>query len=490
MADPRDHCLWFGAEPDAEQHDELIRRRIAVRKGDIAKPLAETRDARAVIISLETHEAALLDMIAETAPTFIDHGLRVDIVSPDDAATGRAQQRLAELSAAPGVQLHPAPPTWSLAEAIARHDAGSAPKIDLDIIVPGNREDLRPADRILFQRAFPHCRAITLVELGGGRSDARVFAVHLTVAVSNIGAWPQPAFAKIDRRDKIEREHANYRECAERFIPFGLRPNIETLVIGHGRGLLVGNFVDRSESLWELVRRDFAGQAITALLEETLGGWRDQGYSRDPVKGAVACAMREAGLWNPEQIKQQYVERALVKGIKLTPGDLWSLLSKLDQCYRTAPIHGDLHGENVRVRGASAILIDLASVTTGPLTADLAALETWLAFELPPDAPRDTYFDDEWETVVDRLYAPAAFRHPPGPSRPATPFGWIENVVRQIRTLGIAIQSCPSEYQTAVAVQLLRRCQWADGCAADRGRRATGYRIAAQLVDDLSGDTV
>jgi hypothetical protein len=58
-------------------------------------------------------------------------------------------------------------------------------------------------------------------------------------------------------------------------------------------------------------------------------------------------------------------------------------------------------------------------------------------------------------------------------------------VVRQIRTLGIAIQSCPSEYQTAVAVQLLRRCQWADGCAGDRGRRALGYRIAAGIVETV-----
>jgi hypothetical protein len=53
--------------------------------------------------------------------------------------------------------------------------------------------------------------------------------------------------------------------------------------------------------------------------------------------------------------------------------------------------------------------------------------------------------------------------------------------------MGIAIQSCATEYQSAVAVQLLRRCQWADGGPGDRGRRTVGYQIASKLVADLEG---
>ncbi|MET2829297.1 hypothetical protein [Mesorhizobium shangrilense] len=53
--------------------------------------------------------------------------------------------------------------------------------------------------------------------------------------------------------------------------------------------------------------------------------------------------------------------------------------------------------------------------------------------------------------------------------------------------MGIAIQSCANEYQTAIAVQLFRRCQWADGMSGDRGRRAMGYRIVATVVADLEG---
>jgi hypothetical protein len=488
MSDARREVLWFGAAPSAIQTREIENRRGIVRHCDAAPPPAMVASARAAVVSfVDGATSPLLALTDSLAAMLVDHGLRVDLMSPDDATTGSLQVRLGAVAALPGVRVHTAPAPAELAEAIARHDAGPVPRLDLKIFVAENREPLRKADEILFQRAFAHCSEITLVELAGGRSDARVFAVHMVVARSNAGAWPQPAFAKLDRRDKIAREHDNYREFAARFIPFGLRPNVEGLVPGSDRSLLVGDFVDRSESLWDLARRNVAGSAITALLEETLGGWRDQGYAQDPVHGAVASAMRETGLWDPDKIQPGYVERAREQGIHATPRALAETLCSLSQRYREAPIHGDLHGENVRVRGNSAILIDLASVCRGPLTADLAALETWLAFELPPDVDKRQFEDPAWFETIERLYAPAAFRHPPGPCRPAAPLAWIATVVRQVRTMGIAIQSCATEYQSAVAVQLLRRCQWDDGPAADRYRRCVGYRIAAALAADAAG---
>jgi hypothetical protein len=310
----------------------------------------------------------------------------------------------------------------------------------------------------------------------------------MTVDGSNAGIWPQPAFAKLDRRDKIEREYKNYEDYAKRFIPFGLRPNIECVVAGSERSLLVGNFVDRSESLWDLARRNLASNAITALIDETLRGWRDQAYASDPLEGSVAAAMLRAGSWRPDLLKLSYVDRAAEIDVRVEPRQLRHHLESLKQSYREAPIHGDLHGENVRVRNGSAILIDLASVVRGPIVADLAALETWLAFEIPPEMDADEFEDCVWRQEIDRLYSPSSFRHPPGPSRPATKLSWMASVVRQIRTLGIATQSCPSEYQSAVAVQLLHRCEWDDGPPADRFRRGYGYRIAAALTLDLVGD--
>lgn len=424
------------------------------------------------------------DWVATNAHVLVDYGVRIELISPDDATLGCVQTLTGDALKLVNVRARTAPTAAGLAEGIARHIAGPSPRLGLDIVVADGREPIRKADEPLFQRAFARCSQVTLVELTGGRSAARVFAAYMTMDGSDAGVWPQPSFVKLDRSDRIAREHANYRDYADRFIPFGLRPNIQALVAGAERSLLVGDFVDRSESLWDLAQREVAAQAVTALIDETLRGWRDQGYATDPMTGSVAAAMRASGIWDPDLIDGCYVEKAAEAGIAASPADLWAKLSAMRQSWRQSPVHGDLHGENVRVRNGQAILIDLASVAKGPMTADLAALETWLAFELPDGADATRFGDLAWQEEIDRLYALSAFRHPPGPCAPASKLRWMSTVIRQIRTMGIAAQSCDTEYQTAIAVQLLRRCRWSDGPPADRYRRSYGYRVAAALIDD------
>lgn len=487
MPDARPEVLWFGVLPPAETEREFRNRNLNIRGCAGSGPVDPTNACAAVFRFAAENCEDVLTAANAHARTLVDNGLKIDLVADDDATMGLAQVGSDRVRKLPGVAVRTDPPPHSLAEKIARYDAGKRPYADLRIEVAGNREPVRDVDEILFKRAFAHCSRIVLEELTGGLSQARVFAVHMTVHTSNAGAWPQPAFAKLDRRDKIETEYSNYREYAEKYIPFGLRPNIHDRILGAERSLLVGNFVDRSESLWNLARRNLAGRPVTSLIEETLGGWRDQAYVQDPVEGAVAEAMINARLLRPGQIKPGYIEAASRLGIKAEPAFILGQLCALTQRYRTAVAHGDLHGENVRVRNDHAIVIDLASVVrTAPLTVDLAALETWLAFELPPECDPRKYEDVAWATEIDRLYAPESFLHPPGPCDPTNDCCWMSTVVRQLRRMGIAIQSCPTEYQSAVAVQLLRRCQWDDGPAADRFRRAKGYAVAAQLARALS----
>lgn len=465
---------------------ELQNRSCGVRLGSPDDAPVPVERLRAVLVCFTPDNVEVFcNWVSRKARTLADYGVRLELVSPDDATLGQVQSRVGLALKLANVRTRTAPSVVVLAESIARHSAGLRPRMDLKIVVADEREPIRKVDVPLFQRAFHRCREVTLVELTGGRSAARVFAAHMTVEGSDAGVWPQPAFVKLDGSDKVAREYANYRNYAERFIPFGLRPNIQNLVAGAERSLLVGDFVDRSESLWDLAQREVAAQAVTSLIDETLRGWHDQGYASDPVSGSLAVAMRDAGLWNPEAIKASYVEKAFEAGLSVTPPDLMATLSSTRQTWRCAPVHGDLHGENVRVRNGQAILIDLASVTKGPMTADLAALEAWLAFELPLGRDAGRFGDPEWSDEIDRLYAPGAFRHPPGPCAPAATMRWMATIVRQLRTMGIAAQSCPTEYQTAVAVQLLRRCQWDDGPAADRFRRGYGYRTAARLIEDL-----
>ncbi len=486
MNEPRREVLWFGVEPERSISQEFENRRLALRVHDRNASLPPLGTVTGAIFSFEKGNNDEVACSAKTyARSLLDYGIRIDLIAPDDHWMGQVQKTLGQVVALPGVNVRTAPRPFEIAEGAARHSSGRRPRLDLQIVVADNREPIRSADAPLFQRAFPECKKIVLVELTGGISGARVFAVHMTVDKSNAGVWPQPAFAKLDRRDKIEKEFQNYRQFGDAFIPFGLRPNVKDVVVGTERSLLVGNFVDRSESLWDLARRNVAARAVTALVDETLGGWRDQAYAQEPIAGSVADAMARAGIISPLRIKSGYADFAESQNVHRRPGELWDNLAKLNQSYRRSPIHGDLHGENVRVHNGHAILIDFASVSHGPLTADLAALETWLAFQLPPDAAKDEFKNESWTAEVDRLYAPAAFSHPPGPSDPSSEHCWMGAIVRQIRRMGISIQSCPTEYGTAVAVQLLRRCQWNDGPAADRYRRGYGYVIAARLIEDI-----
>lgn len=485
----RREVLCFGATVDAPVVRELENRSCVVRVATLNGDPILVERLRAVLVCLPpTAFEPYCDWVAAHARMLTDYGVRLELVSPDDATLGHVQTLTGDALKLVAVRARTAPPAAALAEGIARHAAGPSPRIDLDIVIADDREPIRKVEEPLFQRAFHRCSQVTLVELTGGKSAARVFAAHMTMDGSDAGVWPQPSFVKLDRSDKIAREYANYRDYADRFIPFGLRPNIHALVAGAERSLLIGSFVDKSESLWDLAQREVVAQAVTALIDETLRGWRDQGYASDPISGSVAAAMRDAGIWDPALIDECYVEKALEMGIAITPADLWTKLSALSQTWRQSPIHGDLHGENVRVRNGQAILIDLASVAKGPMTADLAALETWLAFELPEGADTTRFGDPAWQAEIERLYSPSAFRHPPGPCGPASKLRWMSTVVRQIRTMGIAAQSCATEYQTAVAVQLLRRCRWSNGPAADRFRRGYGYRIAVALVEDAAGD--
>jgi hypothetical protein len=486
MAERRQDVLIFGADTDPQLVAELTNRQLVAKAVTASPSEAEIKSTCAAVFWFPARGCSAMIQILETdASKLVDYGIRLELIAPDDLTMSRLQDGLGPLLRLPNVHVRTAPSIPALAEGIARHGAGEEPRTDLKIIVAHKREPIRTADAPLFQRAFPQCPKITLVELTGGLSDARVFAVHMVVDKSNAGIWPQPAFVKLDQNDKIEKEFQNYKAFADRFIPFGLRPNIQSMIVGSGRSLLVGDFVDRSESLWTLVQRNVASHAITALVDETLGGWRQQGYAENVERGAVSVVMKKAGISSPDRIKHCYVERAADFGVTIAPLALFDRLDRLDQAYRLAPIHGDLHGDNVRVKAGQAILIDLASVSRGPLTADLAALDTWFAFQVPPGTDCERFEDEEWAAEIDRLYASTAFQHPPGPCDPASPLCWMANVVRQIRTMGIASQSCPMEYQTAVALQLLRRCQWDDGPAADRYRRGYGYRIAVALAEDV-----
>lgn len=481
----RKQVYWLGTKPPAPTTREFRRRNLTVVSvGALPNQL---NGGCGVVFNLgDPIDDLVFDVFVYEVHRCLDHGLLVQVLAGSDAVMGQFQTRAGVKATLPDVLTRTNVPGHVLAQSQAEHVADLASNGALKITFAQNLRPLKAEDTLLLQRAFHDCSELVLDEMTGGLSDARVFAAYMTMNRSDAGRSPQPQFVKIDQWDKIEREHGNYSLYAERFIPFGQRPNIDAMVKGHSRALLKGTFVDRSESLWDVVRRDMAASSITHLFDETLNGWHDQAYTERTQKGSVAEAMMKAGIIEPSRIKPRYLDDDVAGGPVTPPADLWATLKSIEKTYRISPCHGDLHAENVRVQNNRAILIDIASVAKAPITTDIAALETWLAFNAPPNCDMTVWKDEAWEDRIDTLYQPKLFVDAPEPPGQAQPMRWLTNAVRQLRQRGLAAQTEAGEYQIAVAVQLMRRCQWADGKTHDIYRRMHGYRIAERLVKDLA----
>lgn len=473
----RPQVLWYGRAPSVGALEELAHRGLTAATTTEVATLEQLRTARGAVFELHDDPATAGDLLRRMGRELINHGLLLCVSAADDRQQGLAGPFLAGLPPE-HVERRTAPGDHVMPELLARHDPGPAFKVGFQPTYATNVEPLGPEDLLLLGRAFHDCGPVVLEEMGGGLSSARVFSVHTTMG-NSVGSWAQPLFAKLDGRERIAREAQNYRAAAP-FIPFGLRPNVERMVCGANRGLLVGNLVDKSESLWDVARRGHAEQAIFNLFTTTLGGWRAQGFRAAPLQGPVWPALVSAGVLTPGRVRDDYLTPGAPRPQEIAAG-----LTGLDQRYRAGHIHGDLHAENVRVRGSDAILIDLASAQHGPLVADLALLETWLAFALHKSDPTETYEDPAWREMVAALYAPETFISPPSPAEAGIRFGWIWETVRHVRTLAVATQSCPTEYQTAVIAALMRRCMFPFTSRADKYRRTIAYQTAVSLTQDI-----
>lgn len=474
--------LAFGAPLPETTEVECRRRGMSIERPPDAPSLVDLRLARGAIFLFDG-DAAAGELLRSIGAQLIDHGLLICVGTDDDALQGLASGLLAGLPPEQ-IERQVAPEAHRFPELLARHDPGPAADPNFRPDYMDNVEDLTSEDLLLMSRAFAGCGKVRLEEMTEGLSGARVFSVHTTRG-NSFGSWTQPLFAKLDRRAKVAQEAQGYHAAAP-FIPFGLCPKIEQQLLGARRGILVGSFVDQSESLWDVARRGMAGPAIFNLFDTTLGAWRAQGLRLPPAIGPMWPALEQAGVIDVARIRPEYFEEACARGEAMTPATIAARLAGLAQSYRQGPIHGDLHADNVRVRGADAILIDMASTGSGPLSTDVALLETWIAVALRRPEHSEEYRDSDWERLVDILYAPDAFVELPLPSEGGARHRWIWDAVRQIRQIGLANQSCPSEYKTAVVGALMRRCMFASTCRRDRFRRVTAYRLASRLAEALT----
>jgi hypothetical protein len=261
-------------------------------------------------------------------------------------------------------------------------------------------------------------------------------------------------------------------------------------VLGATRGLIVGNFIEESEPLGDLVPRGTARAALHSLFGGALRGWRTQAYFDDTntVSQPVVDSLR---YHLPSELKQRNKDRlakrataAIALGATLLPNQLENLLRRLPRIrHRLSMIHGDLHGANVRVHRGEAILIDFASVQRGPLVADPAALDVSLTMDEPLLA------EQEWIAFVKDAYSLTALRKVPTPRDPARTDAPPWNAIRQLRQIALADQLSEMEYAMAIAIYLLRRASYAETSGEPAGRRAIAYLLAEGLIKELTAET-
>jgi hypothetical protein len=345
---------------------------------------------------------------------------------------------------------------------------------------------LTPEETILLKRAFGDCSSVRLVKQPTG--SAKVFCAFASLLNSRVGPIPLPFFVKFDDSKNIDRELDNYRQCTALHVPFNQRPNLDPdrCLISHSTGVIVGNFVEQSESLLEVIDRGAGRDALHSLFEGALRGWRRQAFYDDAryvTEGNILRHLRRScpSSYNPKRKCRLGKRQQAVGSDTCGFEELEAMLEALPPTrYRYGMTHGDLHGNNVRVAGSDAILIDFASVDEGPLTVDPAALDVSLMM--------DTRLaqGDDWIRLADEIYGPTALRAPAIPPRPELPAADLLDALHYIRQTAFAVQFSAVEYPLVVALQLLRKSSYKGDDEEQERRRIHAFRLADRITKSIA----
>lgn len=371
------------------------------------------------------------------------------------------------------------------AEEIARLRVGPPagdPLIEPAVIV------LSPEHRLLLRRAFGDCREVFLEPITGGKASLFVFRAHVSLKESRVGLRPLPFFLKIAGAEEIEKEKGKYREYAEHYIPFNLRPNLDKgrCIRTQTCASLIGNFVDDALPLRVCLRSGYSG-IVFALFETSLKGFRLQPFAagEKPNEDFLAGFVKQR-IWIKELEKNADVlNRAKSLGLASTVASLEQAICKAAggvSCF-VAPYHGDLHAGNVMVRGGDAILIDFSSAERGPLTADPAALEVSLMFGTDElDVPTSL---SDWRGFIDEMYGVTilALRHPGLFGSKPNRYAWLRRSLRELRHVLLACEASSVEARVVLATYLMRYARLdVEELPNDELRELARWRHAYALV--------
>ena len=378
---------------------------------------------------------------------------------------------------------------WStVANFVSENLPGAAPNHALNITIDDRIDDkgeqhkpeLSDEAKLLLRRAFADCADIHLVPMDDGHSGAGVFRAYAELSGGLEGKWPQPHFVKIGDRARIFAEYKVYEENVDPYVPFHLGPHLvrDRCCLGANEGIIVGDYVEESESLRDCACAGRSASAIACLFDRTLLGWHRQ--------ARTVSSPLSKGLRFPRKINKRRLARARELGATL---DLTELRALFERCTSipvlVGPIHGDLHAANVRVRATDAIVIDFAAHRNYPLVYDAACLEASLLVEGFADDGRDV---QEWLQSLDSLYEHAPFDYALKPANPKNRSFWFHACVQQIRRYARQWERGRDQYAGALAVALLNKAgKDVDVPEPEASRRAVAYVLAERVLSKTFG---
>lgn len=378
---------------------------------------------------------------------------------------------------------------WStVANFVSESPTGAAPNHALNITIDdrvdcnGKRQtsELSDEEKLLLRRAFADCADVHLVPMDDGHSGVGVFRAYVELAGGLEGKWPQPHFVKMGNRARIFAEYKIYEENVDPYVPFHLGPHLvrDRCCLGASEGIIVGDYVEESESLRDCACAGRSASAIACLFDRTLLGWHRQAR-------AVSSTLSK-GLRFPRKIDSRRLARARELGATL---DLTQLRALFECCTSTpvlvGPIHGDLHAANVRVRATDAIVIDFAAHRNQPLVYDAACLEASLLVEGFADDGRNV---QEWLQSLDSLYEHPPFDFAVTPANPKNRSFWFHACVQQIRRYARQWECGRDQYAGALAIALLNKARKdADVTEPEASRRAVAYVLAERVLAKTFG---
>jgi hypothetical protein len=486
----------IGADP-APLVEAMERRNLGVVVTTVEDPKLEERisTATALLVIAGPRQSGLvneaLDGLTRTA---LDHGTHLALAVPpeeinryDDwskAEDDRKRSTRAELATGSASRIVATPRTVANHVITLRRWPVAAASLIID--PPNLSSDLA----ILVRRAFEGFDRVALKRQQGGKTSTTY-----RVDAQRGALRPLPFLMKIAKRAKIAEEYDNFVINVADYVPFSSRPDLvrERCLLGSEYGVLVAHFIEHSEPLLALVSRAQAPLVLHRVFEDLLRGWWRLGdHEPPPTDKRVLAGIEDwcdtATKFERTQALGKHSALAAARGTVHLPDAMASRLLKVAVPHRRSRIHGDLHAENIHVRGMESFLIDFGSVVEGPILADPAMLEASLVLATGIDCPDEATYD-AWESLTSALYPPTGERELLRRDSPAglpVSLQMLWDALRVIRMHVVAMRVSSEEYAVLIAAALMRQASFDDADVPQRTKAVSHmYTIASRIVDGL-----